>query len=119
MTTQQMSDAEPAGQPAASWTGVAYEALIAFTRARQIEKAYTQTAKPGYGARGCAPAALPAALPPLASRSLVVLAVGQGVLRPGAAAATGRPALSGVKTTSQTDTAKSMFAGVDIAAHRG
>ncbi|MEU3745754.1 MULTISPECIES: MarR family transcriptional regulator [Streptomyces] len=42
MTTQQMSDAELAGQPAAYWTGVAYEALIAFTRARQVEKGYTQ-----------------------------------------------------------------------------
>lgn len=42
MTTQQVSDAELAGQPAAYWTGVAYEALIAFTRARQAEKGYTQ-----------------------------------------------------------------------------
>lgn len=42
MTTSQMSDAELAGQPAAYWTGVAYEALIAFTRARQAEKGYTQ-----------------------------------------------------------------------------
>ncbi|GAA0289082.1 hypothetical protein GCM10010302_29260 [Streptomyces polychromogenes] len=42
MTTRQMSDAELAGQPAAYWTGVAYEALIAFTRARQAEKGYTQ-----------------------------------------------------------------------------
>ncbi|MEU9038044.1 MarR family winged helix-turn-helix transcriptional regulator [Streptomyces sp. NPDC048352] len=42
MTTQQISDAELAGQPAAYWTGVAYEALIAFTRARQAEKGYTQ-----------------------------------------------------------------------------
>ncbi|MEW1639922.1 MarR family winged helix-turn-helix transcriptional regulator [Streptomyces sp. NPDC093801] len=42
MTTQQLSDAELAGQPAAYWTGVAYEALIAFTRARQAEKGYTQ-----------------------------------------------------------------------------
>ncbi|MEW2529531.1 MarR family winged helix-turn-helix transcriptional regulator [Streptomyces sp. NPDC047071] len=42
MTTQQMTDAELAGQPAAYWTGVAYEALIAFTRARQLEKGYTQ-----------------------------------------------------------------------------
>ncbi|MFC5664232.1 MarR family transcriptional regulator [Kitasatospora misakiensis] len=42
MTTQQRSDAELAGQPAAYWTGVAYEALIAFTRARQLEKGYTQ-----------------------------------------------------------------------------
>src|SRR4051794_27944847 len=42
MTTQQVSDAELAGQPAAYWTGVAYEALIAYTRARQAEKGYTQ-----------------------------------------------------------------------------
>ncbi|WP_395292289.1 MarR family transcriptional regulator [Kitasatospora hibisci] len=42
MTTHQMTDAELAGQPAAYWTGVAYEALIAFTRARQVEKGYTQ-----------------------------------------------------------------------------
>ncbi len=42
MSTQQISDAELAGQPAAYWTGVAYEALIAFTRARQAEKGYTQ-----------------------------------------------------------------------------
>lgn len=41
-TQQQLSDAELAGQPAAYWTGVAYEALIAFTRARQAEKGYTQ-----------------------------------------------------------------------------
>ncbi|MEU1814131.1 MarR family transcriptional regulator [Streptomyces roseifaciens] len=42
MTIQQMSDAELAGQPAAYWTGIAYDALIAFTRARQVEKGYTQ-----------------------------------------------------------------------------
>ncbi|MFJ3723165.1 MarR family winged helix-turn-helix transcriptional regulator [Streptomyces sp. NPDC090045] len=42
MTTQQISDSELAGQPAAYWTGVAYEALIAFTRARQAENGYTQ-----------------------------------------------------------------------------
>lgn len=42
MTTRQMTDAELAGQPAAYWTGVAYEALIAYTRARQAEKGYTQ-----------------------------------------------------------------------------
>ncbi|MFJ8437071.1 MarR family transcriptional regulator [Kitasatospora sp. NPDC094019] len=42
MSTQQISDAELAGQPAAYWTGVAHEALIAFTRARQAEKGYTQ-----------------------------------------------------------------------------
>ncbi|MEH6376795.1 MarR family transcriptional regulator [Streptomyces sp. KLMMK] len=42
MTTQQMSDADLAGQPAAYWTGMAYDALIAFTRARQVENGYTQ-----------------------------------------------------------------------------
>ncbi|MGW2089949.1 MarR family transcriptional regulator [Streptomyces sp. NPDC001880] len=42
MTTQQLSDAEIASQPAAYWTGVAYEALIAYIRARQAEKGYTQ-----------------------------------------------------------------------------
>ncbi|WP_405607762.1 MarR family winged helix-turn-helix transcriptional regulator [Streptomyces sp. NBC_01511] len=42
MTTQQIADAELAGQPAAYWTGVAYEALIAYTRAQQAEKGYTQ-----------------------------------------------------------------------------
>ncbi|MFK0248601.1 MarR family transcriptional regulator [Amycolatopsis azurea] len=42
MTAQPMSDVELAGQPAAYWTGVAYEALIAYTRARQAEKGYTQ-----------------------------------------------------------------------------
>ncbi|WP_370420913.1 MarR family transcriptional regulator [Streptomyces sp. QH1-20] len=42
MTTQQMSDAELAGQPAAYWTGMAYEALIAYTRAQQAAKGYTQ-----------------------------------------------------------------------------
>ncbi|MFE5613957.1 MarR family winged helix-turn-helix transcriptional regulator [Streptomyces sp. NPDC056470] len=42
MTTQQMTDAELAGQPAAYWTCLAYDALIAFTRARQREKGYTQ-----------------------------------------------------------------------------
>lgn len=42
MTTQQMSDADLAGQPAAYWTGVAYEALIAYTRAQQAAKSYTQ-----------------------------------------------------------------------------
>ncbi|MEU7628369.1 MarR family winged helix-turn-helix transcriptional regulator [Nocardia sp. NPDC049220] len=42
MTTPQVSDAELAGQPAAYWTGVAYEALIAYTRAQQAEKGYTQ-----------------------------------------------------------------------------
>ncbi|MFE0806311.1 MarR family transcriptional regulator [Streptomyces sp. NPDC058848] len=42
MTPQQISDAELAGQPAAYWTGVAYEALIAYTRAQQAAKGYTQ-----------------------------------------------------------------------------
>ncbi|MEU5288200.1 MarR family transcriptional regulator [Streptomyces sp. CA-278952] len=42
MTTQQISDTELAGQPAAYWTGVAYEALIAYTRAQQAERGYTQ-----------------------------------------------------------------------------
>lgn len=42
MPDQQLSNAELAGQPAAYWTGVAYEALIAYTRARQAEKGYTQ-----------------------------------------------------------------------------
>ncbi|MGW1667379.1 MarR family transcriptional regulator [Streptomyces sp. NPDC002324] len=40
--TQQISDAELAGQPAAYWTGVAYESLIAYTRAQQAAKGYTQ-----------------------------------------------------------------------------
>lgn len=42
MTPPQVSDADLAGQPAAYWTGVAYEALIAYTRAQQAEKGYTQ-----------------------------------------------------------------------------
>jgi hypothetical protein len=42
MTLDQLSDDELAGQPAAYWTGVAYEALIAFTRARQGEAGFTQ-----------------------------------------------------------------------------
>ncbi|MEV5746952.1 MarR family winged helix-turn-helix transcriptional regulator [Actinoallomurus sp. NPDC052308] len=42
MTTGQISDADLAAQPAAYWTGVAYEALIAFTRARQAELGFTQ-----------------------------------------------------------------------------
>ncbi|MFD6415282.1 MarR family transcriptional regulator [Streptomyces sp. NPDC060194] len=41
-TAEQFTDAQLAGQPAAYWTGVAYEALIAFTRARQAAKGYTQ-----------------------------------------------------------------------------
>ncbi|MFG2285497.1 MarR family transcriptional regulator [Streptomyces sp. NPDC048595] len=42
MTIHHLSDAELAGQPAAYWTGVAYESLIAFTRARQAELGFTQ-----------------------------------------------------------------------------
>ncbi|CAL9339464.1 hypothetical protein SUDANB105_00239 [Streptomyces sp. enrichment culture] len=42
MSTTQLSDAELAAQPAAYWTGLAYESLIAFTRARQAELGYTQ-----------------------------------------------------------------------------
>ncbi|MEU6864517.1 MarR family winged helix-turn-helix transcriptional regulator [Streptomyces sp. NPDC046876] len=42
MTTRQISDAELAAQPAAYWTGLAYEALIAFTRDRQAELGFTQ-----------------------------------------------------------------------------
>ncbi|RKR86013.1 hypothetical protein BDK92_0232 [Micromonospora pisi] len=42
MTTLHVSDAELAGQPAAYWTGVAYESLIAFTRARHAELGFTQ-----------------------------------------------------------------------------
>ncbi|WP_329021580.1 MarR family winged helix-turn-helix transcriptional regulator [Streptomyces sp. NBC_00690] len=41
MTTD-FSDAELAAQPAAYWTGTAYEALISFTRARQGEHGFTQ-----------------------------------------------------------------------------
>ncbi|WP_405798486.1 MarR family transcriptional regulator [Streptomyces sp. NBC_01506] len=41
MTTQ-ISDAELAARPAAYWTGVAYQALIAYIRAQQAEKGYTQ-----------------------------------------------------------------------------
>ncbi len=36
------ADADLAGQPAAYWTGLAYEALIAFTRAQQAELGFTQ-----------------------------------------------------------------------------
>ncbi|MCM2389792.1 MarR family winged helix-turn-helix transcriptional regulator [Streptomyces albipurpureus] len=42
MTTQHITDAELAAQPAAYWTGVAYEALISFTRAQQAEQGFTQ-----------------------------------------------------------------------------
>ncbi|WP_018348663.1 hypothetical protein [Longispora albida] len=45
MTTERISDAELAAQPAAYWTGLAYEALIGFTRARQAELGFTQ---PGF-----------------------------------------------------------------------
>ncbi|GAB3836700.1 hypothetical protein GCM10029963_77640 [Micromonospora andamanensis] len=42
MTMQQLSDAQLAAQPAAYWTGVAYESLITFTRARHVELGFTQ-----------------------------------------------------------------------------
>ncbi|MEU4842455.1 MarR family winged helix-turn-helix transcriptional regulator [Nocardia testacea] len=42
MELSEMSDAELAAQPAAYWTGVAYESLIAFTRERQAELGFTQ-----------------------------------------------------------------------------
>ncbi|MFF0154583.1 MarR family transcriptional regulator [Micromonospora sp. NPDC005203] len=42
MATQRLSDVELATQPAAYWTGVAYEALIAFTRARYADFGFTQ-----------------------------------------------------------------------------
>ena len=42
MTTQQTTDSAFAKYPAAYWTGVAYESLIAYIRARQAEKGYTQ-----------------------------------------------------------------------------
>ncbi|MEV4628172.1 MarR family winged helix-turn-helix transcriptional regulator [Micromonospora sp. NPDC049523] len=42
MATPHLSDAELATQPAAYWTKVAYESLIAFTRARQAEFGFTQ-----------------------------------------------------------------------------
>ncbi|MCT4352314.1 MarR family winged helix-turn-helix transcriptional regulator [Streptomyces sp. Je 1-79] len=42
MTTQHLSDAELATQPAAYVTGVANRALVAFTRARQAESGFTQ-----------------------------------------------------------------------------
>ncbi|MER7729617.1 MarR family transcriptional regulator [Streptomyces erythrochromogenes] len=44
MTVPHLTDAELAAQPAAYWTGLAYEALIAFTRARQAELGFTQPA---------------------------------------------------------------------------
>ncbi|MFJ3927667.1 MarR family transcriptional regulator [Streptomyces sp. NPDC090022] len=42
MTISDLTDQQLAAQPAAYWTGMAYEALIAFTRARQAEHGYTQ-----------------------------------------------------------------------------
>ncbi|GAA4836055.1 MarR family transcriptional regulator [Kitasatospora terrestris] len=42
MTAPQIADARLAGQPAAYRTGVAYEALIAYTRAQQAERGYAQ-----------------------------------------------------------------------------
>ncbi|WP_354644148.1 MarR family transcriptional regulator [Kitasatospora camelliae] len=42
MTTHQWTDAELVNQPAAYWTGVAYEALIGFTRARMAEQGFSQ-----------------------------------------------------------------------------
>nr|WP_030502595.1 MarR family winged helix-turn-helix transcriptional regulator [Micromonospora purpureochromogenes] len=42
MTTPHLSDVGLVGQPAAYWTGVAYESLIAFTRAQQALHGFTQ-----------------------------------------------------------------------------
>lgn len=42
MTTHHTPDVELAAQPAAYWTGLAYEATISFTRARQAELGFTQ-----------------------------------------------------------------------------
>ncbi|MFI1188960.1 MarR family transcriptional regulator [Streptomyces californicus] len=42
MPEQHLSDAELAAQPAAYWTGIANEALVAYTRARLAEKGCTQ-----------------------------------------------------------------------------
>jgi len=42
MTLRQLTDTELGAQPAAYWTGVAYEALIAFIRERQAELGFTQ-----------------------------------------------------------------------------
>lgn len=41
-TTEHLSDAELATQPAAYWTGIANQVLVAFTRARQAELGFTQ-----------------------------------------------------------------------------
>ncbi|MGH3588382.1 MAG: MarR family transcriptional regulator [Pseudonocardia sp.] len=40
--TNQTADARLAAQPAAYWTGVAYEALVAYIREQQASKGYTQ-----------------------------------------------------------------------------
>jgi hypothetical protein len=45
MNLDELTDEQLAGQPAAYWTGVAYEALIAFTRRKQAEAGFTQ---PGF-----------------------------------------------------------------------
>jgi hypothetical protein len=45
MDIEKLSGEELAGQPAAYWTGVAYEALIAFTRRQQAAAGFTQ---PGF-----------------------------------------------------------------------
>ncbi|MDN3262749.1 MarR family transcriptional regulator [Streptomyces sp. CSDS2] len=45
MSAQPRTDAQLAAEPAAYWTKIAYEALIAFIRARQAELGFTQ---PGY-----------------------------------------------------------------------
>ncbi|MEU3728392.1 MarR family transcriptional regulator [Streptomyces sp. NPDC033538] len=42
MTNAPTSDAELAAQPAGYWTGMAYEAVISFIRARQAELGFTQ-----------------------------------------------------------------------------
>ncbi|MGV0099916.1 MarR family transcriptional regulator [Streptomyces californicus] len=42
MPEQHLSDVELAAEPAAYWTGIANKALLAYTRARQAEKGYTQ-----------------------------------------------------------------------------
>ncbi|MEU4623933.1 MarR family transcriptional regulator [Actinoplanes sp. NPDC023801] len=45
MDIEELTDEELAGQPAAYWTGVAYEALIGFTRRQQAAAGFTQ---PGF-----------------------------------------------------------------------
>ncbi|MFF3756201.1 MarR family transcriptional regulator [Streptomyces sp. NPDC002185] len=42
MTTSPLTDTQLVTQPAAYWTGLAYEALIAFIRERQAEHGFTQ-----------------------------------------------------------------------------